>query len=48
MFIWRKKASVGWAERDRQTERQKIPSKLYAVSAEPNSGLDPMNCEVMT
>ena len=29
-------------------ERERIPSRLCAVSAEPNVGLKPMNREVMT
>ena len=28
--------------------RQRIPSRLHAVSTEPNVGLDPTNHEVMT
>ena len=35
-------------ERERGRERERIPSRLQAVSAEPSSGLDPMNCELMT
>ena len=27
---------------------RKIPSRLHAVSAEPNAGLDPTNHEIMT
>ena len=30
------------------TERERIPSRLYAVSAEANVGLDPMNCKIVT
>ena len=29
-------------------ERERIPSRLSAVSAEPDTGLDPTNCEIMT
>ena len=29
-------------------ERERIPSRLLAVSVEPDMGLDPMNCEIMT
>ena len=35
-------------ERDRETERERIPSRLYAVSTKPDMELDPMNCEIMT
>ena len=34
--------------RGREGERERIPSRLRAVSAEPNVGLDLMNCEIMT
>ena len=34
----------GGAEREREREeRERIPSRLHAVSAEPNTGLNPMN-----
>ena len=33
--------------RGRERERE-IRSRLHAVSTEPNTGLDPMNCEIMT
>ena len=29
-------------------ERERIPSRLRTVSIEPDSGLDLMNCEIMT
>ena len=35
-------------ERGRQRGRERIPSRLCAVSMEPNSGLDPMNLEIVT
>ena len=34
--------------REGQREGDRIPSRLRAVSAEPNTGLDPTNCEIMT
>ena len=34
--------------RERGKERQKIPSRLYTISAGPNEGLESMNCEIMT
>ena len=45
LFIW-----GGWAERERERERerQRIPSRLYTVRVEPDMGLEPMNCEIMT
>ena len=32
----------------RETERERIPSRVLAISTEPNSGLDPRNVESMT
>ena len=35
--------------REEQREREeRIPSRLCTISAEPDEGLDPMNCEIMT
>ena len=39
--------SRGGAEREGDTE-SKAGSRLRAVSAEPDAGLEPMNCEIMT
>ena len=36
---------MGMAERG---ERERIPSRLHAFSAEPGAGLEPMNHEVTT
>ena len=35
-------------ERERRGGEERIPSRLCAVSAEPDVGLDPMNLEIMT
>ena len=35
-------------ERERERGRQRIPSRLHAVSAEPPQGLDPMSHEITT
>ena len=35
-------------KRDRERGRERIPSRLCAVRAEPNTGLDLMNHEIMT
>ena len=35
------------AERERERGRERIPSRLLAVSAEPNAELDPTNREIM-
>ena len=34
--------------RERERKRLRIPSRLYPVSTEPDAGLDPMSCEIMT
>ena len=38
--------SRGGTERERG--RQRIPSRFYTVSVEPDKGLDPMNHEIMS
>ena len=35
-------------ERDRERERERIPSRLCSVRAEPNVGLEHTNREIMT
>ena len=42
----RDRMSRGGAERERRRER--IPSRLHTASAEPDTGLEFMNCEIMT
>ena len=42
----RERASRGGAERERGRER--IPSRLHTVCAEPNMGFELMNHEVVT
>ena len=49
MFILRERVHVhhtngGGAETG---GRERIPSRLHAVSAEPDMGLDPTNCEIV-
>ena len=34
--------------RGREREKERIPSRLQAVSAEPDAGLKLTNCEIMT
>ena len=34
--------------RGRKRGRERIPSRLLAVSTGPDTGLDPRNCEIMT
>ena len=41
----REHTSRGGAERE--TERERIPSRLHAVSTEPDTGLSLTNCEIM-
>ena len=44
LFILSGRAEEGQRERG----RERIPGRLCAVSAEPNAGLELMNCEIMT
>ena len=45
MFIY---LFIEVGRRDRKRGRQRIPSRLHAVSAEPDTGLEFTNCEFMT
>ena len=45
LFIYFERESWGGAETER--ERERIPSTLPAISVEPNTGLEPMNHEIM-
>ena len=50
IYFWeRKRQSMnrGGAEREGDTE-SKAGSRLWAVSTEPDMGLEPTNCEIMT
>ena len=50
MFIFereRQSMSRGGAEREGDTESE-AGSRLPAVSTEPDAGLEPTNCEIMT
>ena len=46
-FWERQNVSGGGAEREEDTE-SKAGSRLWAVSTEPDAGLEPTNCEIMT
>ena len=35
-------------EKEREGERWRIPSRLWAISSEPDLGLHLVNCEIMT
>ena len=43
----RERERMGALGRDRGRGRERISSRLHVVSAEPNTGLDPMNHEIM-
>ena len=50
IYFWereRQTMSRGGAEREEDTESE-AGSRLWAVSTEPNTGLEPMNHEIMT
>ena len=40
------RASMG--EGQREGGRERVPSRLCAVSADPNTGLDLIKCEIIT
>ena len=42
----RENTTRGGPERER--ERERIPSRLLTLSTEPDEGLKPTNCKVMT
>ena len=44
----RENTNRGGSERERERERERIPSRLHTVSTEPDVGLEPTNCEIMT
>ena len=56
LFILRAKEREGERQRERKNKqgkgrerrRERILRRLHAISAEPNVGFHPMNCEIMT
>ena len=47
MFIYFERESEHELGRDREKERQRIPSRLHSASAEPDAGLKLTNHEIM-
>ena len=48
IYFWeRQSMSGGGAEREGDTESE-AGSRLWAISTEPNAGLEPTSCEIMT
>ena len=39
---------MGVSEAQRERRRERIPSRLHAVSADPYAGLEFTHCEIMT
>ena len=39
---------AGEGQKERETERIRIPSRIHRVSMEPDAGLEPTNREIMT
>ena len=37
-----------WGRGRERGRKKESPSRLHTDSAEPNAGLEPMNCEIMT
>ena len=48
MFILRERERMSRAGAEREKGRERIPSSLCTISAEPNAELEPMNREIMT
>ena len=44
----RGREQAGEGQREREREGDRIPSRFFTVSTEPNAGLEPMNQEIMT
>ena len=47
-FEKERESEQGGAERAGVGERERIPSSLHTVNAEPRVGLEPMNAELLT
>ena len=45
LFLSEKESKQG---KGRERGRERIPSRLHAVSTEPDAGLKLMNCEIIT
>ena len=48
LFILKERECVSRGRAEREGERERIPNRLRAVSAELDLGLDPTNNEIMT
>ena len=44
----REKEREGMSRAAAERERDRIPSRVHIVSTEPDVGLKPMNCKIMT
>ena len=47
LFILREREREREQGRGRKRKRERIPSRLCAASAEPNTGLEIRNCEII-
>ena len=47
LFIFEREREHASSGEDREKGRERIPSRLCAVSTEPDTGLDLMNCEIV-
>ena len=51
IYFWeteRDRVGVGEGQRERETQNPKQAPRLWAISTEPDTGLKPMNCKIMT
>ena len=48
LFIYLETESVSRGEAETERKRERIPSILHTASTEPDAGLEPTNCEIMT
>ena len=48
MFVYFERDSISRGGAERERERERIPGRLHAVSADPDTGLALRNREIMT
>ena len=48
LFMLRERECMSRERAEKDRERERIPSRLHAVSTEPDAGLEPTNHKIMT